>query len=87
MRLESLGQPSQRRHARRVLTALNARNDRVACADALGKLLLGQVERLATRNHDPGDALVRSDPCELLAIRGASLRPTPSGVPVGRADR
>jgi hypothetical protein len=70
-----------------MLTALNAGDHRLACAHALGKLLLGQVECLATRDHDPGDALVWSDPCEFLAVRGASLRTAPTSGPVGRADR
>jgi hypothetical protein len=58
----------------------------VACANALGKLLLGQTQRLATCDHDPGDPLVRSNPCELLPVHGASLRTAPVG-PMSRAYR
>src|SRR5580692_3184853 len=82
-----LRQSSERRHARGMLAALNARDHRVTCADALSKLLLGQTEGLATSDHDPGDPLVGSDPCELLAVRGASLRAAPARGPVSRADR
>jgi len=72
--VECSGKTLQRRHARRVLAALDARDRRVTGPHPLGKLGLRQSELHPVLGYEASDILVRGEALLLPLVRSAPSR-------------